>query len=275
MVRKRTRSNRKTNSKSKSAASALPSRWTLFGQPQLLPGEDAVAYDELLARIRAAVNPIDVIEEMFITDLADLEWEVLRWRRLKSSLLQACGLKALQRFLAEKLEYYLYGEHFADDLAQILKNNLPEEQAKDAQTLALKCALNEPDADKKVNELLDSIGQDMDDILDGARARKAKELVQGYVGRKPDAIAQGHEILTEAGVSMEALMVDEFAKKLDDIERIDRLVTIAESRRNAILHEIDRHRAVLGEMLRQNVQKIEEGEFQVIETAPAKGKSAG
>jgi hypothetical protein len=36
-------------------------------------------------------------------------------------------------------------------------------------------------------------------------------------------------------------------------------IAYAESRRNAILHEIDRHRAVLGEMLRQNVQKIEEG----------------
>jgi hypothetical protein len=55
---------------------------------------------------------------------------------------------------------------------------------------------------------------------------------------------------------------------LDDIERIDRLLTIAEARRNISLREIDRHRAVLGEALRRNLP-IEEGEFEVIETTPA------
>jgi len=38
-------------SKSKSVTSAAAPRWTLFGQPPLLDGEDAAAYDALLARI--------------------------------------------------------------------------------------------------------------------------------------------------------------------------------------------------------------------------------
>jgi hypothetical protein len=70
------------------------------------PGEDAAAYDELLARICEVVRPVDVIEEMFINDVLALEWEVLRWRGSKAGLLQACGLKALEDFLAEKLEDY-------------------------------------------------------------------------------------------------------------------------------------------------------------------------
>jgi hypothetical protein len=255
-------------------ASALPPRWTLFGQPQLLAGEDAAAYDQLLARICAVVKPIDIIDEMFIADVVSLEWEVLRWRRLKSSLLQARGLKALEGFLAERLEYYLYAEHFVDDLAKILQDNLPEDESEDAQTLARQCALNEPDADDKVNELLASIHQDMDDILDGARARKAKELMQQYVRREPDTVTLVDELLTSAGVSMDALMADALAEKLDDIERIDRLTTIAESRRNASLHEIDGRRAVLGETLRRSVQEIEDGKFEVIEMTPAKGKNA-
>ena len=69
-------------------------------------------------------------------------------------------------------------------------------------------------------------------------------------------------------------MAHALAEKLDDIERIDRLTTIAESRRNASLHEIDRRRAVLGETLRRNVREIEDGEFKVIETTPAKGRNA-
>ena len=68
-----------------------------------------------------------------------------------------------------------------------------------------------------------------------------------------------HEILTDAGVSMDGLMADALAEKLDDIERIDRLISIAESRRNASLYEIERRRAVLGETLRRSVQEIEDG----------------
>ena len=113
----------------------------------------------------------------------------------------------------------------------------------------------------------------MDEILDDAKGRKAKELVQEYVRREPDAVTQVHELLTDAGMSMDGLMADALAKQLDDIERIDRLITIAESRRNASLHEIDRRRAVLGETLRRSVQEIEDGEFEVIETTPAQGKN--
>jgi hypothetical protein len=75
-----------------------PTRLKLFGEPQLLEGEDAAAYDELLARLRAAVKPVDIIEEMFIADVVALEWEVLRWRRLKVALIRARGFIEARRF---------------------------------------------------------------------------------------------------------------------------------------------------------------------------------
>ena len=106
-----------------------------------------------------------------------------------------------------------------------------------------------------------------------ARAHKAKELVQEYVRREPDAVTLVHELLTGAGVSMDALMADALTEHLDYIERIDRLTTIAENRRNASLREIDRRRAVLGQHC-DSVQEIEDAEFKVIETTPAKGKNA-
>jgi hypothetical protein len=159
-------------------------------------------------------------------------------------------------------------------LRKFFRTIFQKTRRKSAQTLARKCAQNEPDADDKVNELLAGTSLDMDDIVDGARARKAEELVQEYVRREPDAVTLVHELLTDAGVSVDAFMADALADKLNDIERIDRLTTIAESRRNASLHEIDRRRAVLGETLRRSVQEIEDGEFEVIETMPAKGKNA-
>jgi hypothetical protein len=267
---------RKNESETEIAASKVrvrEQRLALFGPPLLLEGEDAAAYDQLLARICAAVKPADVIDEMFVADVVSLEWEVLRWRRLKWSLIRARANEVLEDLVRKNLEYDLYAEHFADQLAEILRDNVPEDKAEDAQMLARACARNEPDAVDNVEKFLARIDRDMDDVLDGARARKAKELVQEYVGREPDAVTLIDQLLTGAGKSMDGLTADVIAERLDVIERIDRLTTIAESRRNASLHEIDRRRAVLGETLRRSVQEIEDGEFEVIETTPAEGRN--
>jgi hypothetical protein len=62
--------------------------------------------------------------------------------------------------------------------------------------------------------------------------------------------------------------------KLDDIERIDRMIAIAEARRNAILREINRHREVLSQNLRRAIQDVEDGPLRVIENASVKGGNA-
>jgi hypothetical protein len=265
----------KAKSKIQSDTSALAKiqRLTLFDASQLLEGEDVAAYDELLGRAYAAVKPVDVIDEMFIADVVSLEWEVLRWRRLKLSLLQTRGLKALKNFLSEHLDYDQYRKFFEEDLTKILQENLEDQTEDLAQTLAHQCARNEPDAVDKVNQILDGINLHMDPILDSARARKAEKLAQEYVRRKPGAIKLIDKVLARAGSSIDALMAKALAEDLDNIERIDRLTTVAETRRNAMLREIDRHRAVLGEALQRQVQEVE-GEFEVIEKTPAEGKSA-
>jgi hypothetical protein len=268
----------KANSKTKSNISPLAKvqGLMLFGSaPLLLPGEDDDAYHEFFSRVRTAINPVDIIDEMFITDMVSLEWEVLRWRRLKSSLMQTRGLEALEQFLRAHLDYYHhYQKHFEQDLAEILQNNLAEGQTEvDAQALAHKCARDEPDADDKVNQILASINLDMNDILESARARKAEELAHDYAQRKPGAIKLIQELLAEAGLSFDALMVRALPNELDNIERIDRLTTVAETRRNAMLREIDWRRAALSEALRRQVQEVE-GEFEVIEKTPAETKSA-
>jgi hypothetical protein len=150
-------------SESKTEIAAVPGqvqRLAVFGPPLLLEGEDAAAYDEVLARVCAAVKPADIIDEMFIADIVSLEWEVLRWRRLKWTLMQETGLKALELFLVEQLEsnYALHEEHFKSYLTTILQNNLPTEQAGSAGTLAAECASNNAEANEKLDEVLGSIG---------------------------------------------------------------------------------------------------------------------
>src|SRR6516164_1208790 len=257
---------RKSESKTEVAAAQIPGqvqRLSLFGPPLLLEGEDAAAYDELLARMCAAVKPVDVIDEMLVADIVALQWEVLRWRRLKRTLMQEVALKALERFLIDRLEsnYALHEEHFQSYLAEILKNNFPPEQA---EMLAAECAPNTDEANDKMN-----------DVLDDARADKAKELAQEYVRGERDAVTLVNELLTDAGVSMDTFMTKALRKRIDEIERIDRLTTIAETRRNAALRETDRRRAVLGETLRRRVQEIEDVEFADGELVPVPPPAEG
>jgi hypothetical protein len=150
--------------KSKSKTEIAPSvrRWVqrlaLFGPPPLLEGEDPATYDQLLARICAAVQPVDIIYEMLIANVVSLEWEVLRYRRLKWSLIRESVRKALLGFLKEDLEDDLYSDYVEDELAGFLEGALPEDQVDSAQTLARKCARNETDAVEKVKPLLAAIG---------------------------------------------------------------------------------------------------------------------
>jgi len=267
----------KSKSEKETTATLVPAqRLSLFGPPPLIAGEDGAAYDQLLARFCAVVKPVDIIDEMLIAEVVSLEWEILRWRRLKWDLVQARALKALERFLVEiyEYDYDLYCEDFAQYLTEILRDDLTEDQADSAQTLAHRCARDEADAVDEVEKILEDFGLSIDQVRRDARTKKAKELVQKYVRREPDAVTLVNELLTGADLSMDSLMTNALAKKLDKIERIDRLATIAESRRHASLREIDRRRAVLGERLRQSVQEIEDAEYKVIETPPAKGKNA-
>ncbi len=82
------------------------------------------------------------------------------------------------------------------------------------------------------------------------------------------------EFLAKAGTTIDALIIPHLKNQLEYIDRVDRLITIAEGRRNASLREIDRRRAVLGERLRRSVQEIEERELTLIETAAGKGNDA-
>jgi hypothetical protein len=174
----------------------------------------------------------------------------------------------LKNFLREHLDYDQYRKFFEEDLAESLQETLEDQTKYAADTLAQQCARNEPDAVDKVNQILAGINLHMDDILNSALARKAEELAQGYVQRKPGAIKLIHEVLAGTGSSIDALMAKALAEELDNIERIDHLTTIAETRRNALLREIDRRRAVLSEALRRQVQEVE-GEYEVVEQTPA------
>jgi hypothetical protein len=272
MTGKRSRSNRK--SKSRTAIPSQVRRFALFDLRPVLEGEDATLYDDLVTRMYDALAPVDFVEEMYLADVVFLQWELMRWHRLKFNLMQASVHKELRDLLKRQLDYNVYRETFAELLAQILQEslqkNLPEDQARE---LAYQCADSQQEAVDKVTRLLTATHLDMDRILDDAKDHTAKELVQDYARREPDAVKLVNGLLASHGRTRDDLMVAMLSKKFDEIERIDRQIAIAEARRNVSLREIDRRRAVLGEALRRTLPEVD-GEFKMIETTTPKEKNS-
>ena len=190
-------------------ACVAPTSLALFGPPPLLEGENAAAYDELLARVSGAMKPTDILEEIWVRDVVDLVWETFRLRRLKSSLLAANAPKGLR-----------------DILQTFTWRSNPE------------------------------------------------KLVQSWAARDPAAIKTVEEGLASTGLTVDAVTAQTLSVKIDDIERIDRMIMTAEARRNAVLREVDRHRANLAQALRRASQAVEDAQFEVVEPSQIANRSA-
>lgn len=82
----------------------------LLGPPALHDGESEEDYNHLHERLRSAVLPADVIEELWVRDVADLAWEALRLRRLKAKLMDGAAAAGLERVLTDLVPDYFVRE---------------------------------------------------------------------------------------------------------------------------------------------------------------------
>jgi hypothetical protein len=93
----------------------------LWGPPPLLPGEDPEVYEALLGRVRNAVRPEGMIEEIYVRDLVDLSWEIRRWRRLRDEHLEIQAYEAAKTAFASYLD-----KEDREMLAHCFPNDGPE-----------------------------------------------------------------------------------------------------------------------------------------------------
>jgi hypothetical protein len=129
----------------------------------------------------------------------------------------------------------------------------------------LKTSLMAPTAYNGLEEILKPL---VDDRWDRER------LVQDWAKREKGAIERVDEFLASAGLTMDEVMAQTLSINLNDIERIQRMIANAEARRNAILREVERHRATWGEDLRRAAQQAEDVEFEIMENKSGKARSA-
>jgi hypothetical protein len=195
-------------------------RMPLLGPPPLLEGEDVAAFNDLLARVSAAVRPADILEEMWLREYIDLAWEVLRYRRLKAALInsEVClGLaQQLTRLIRVRLTSPCKGEVGAQ-----------------------------------------SAPGGGDTASDEQPPPSAYALAERFMARDPQAIEEVEALLASAGQGLDEALARALACRISDVERIDRMIASAETRRNGVLRELERHRATLGAELRRVIREAE------------------
>jgi ribosomal protein L12E/L44/L45/RPP1/RPP2 len=157
----------------------------LLGPPPLLPSESVADYEGLRARLRAKIVPRDVVEEMLLRDILDLQWEVLRMRRLKSRILSSGRPTGLQSLLDRRVVCY------------------------------------------ELSKLVDGLGR----------------------GEK-ETIKQIEKVLKQFGLSVDDIDAHTLLKTLDPLDRIDRTISHAESRRNNAVREIEKSRDATARRMR-------------------------
>ena len=93
-------------------------------------------------------------------------------RRLKSRLIRKDAIENLEEFLRKEVDVDFYRDYFVSDLATILEENLPEDRASSARTLAKQYVRGqvEEDAMDEVDDILD--GLNLENVRNDARDRK-------------------------------------------------------------------------------------------------------
>jgi hypothetical protein len=104
-------------------------------------------------------------------------------------------------------------------------------------------------------------------------AVKPSDTAREWRRRNQAAVEDVDTMLGTCGLGIDAVMARTLALTIDEFERMDRMIMLAEARRNAVLHEIERHRATFAQRLRGAIGAVEDAEFKVIapQDAPAMG----
>jgi hypothetical protein len=124
---------------------------------------------------------------------------------------------------------------------------------------------------QKAALMTSSAGEGLQKILFSLDAPDPYGLPKRWAARDEAAVAEVDALLAAAGLTLDAVMAQTLRVRLTDIERIDRMTMTAEARRNAALHEIERHRANFAALLRLAAQNaegaagpVEDAEFEVV-----------
>jgi hypothetical protein len=192
----------------------------LLGKPPLLANEDPNQYDAVLAALAREVKPNGVTECLLVKDIADLTWEILRYRRIKAAIVNGQFKSALASHLKPAVERDL-------------------KAARQGSSYAAKCR-----AERETPAL----------ARDESNKLASDYLADTEIREQMDAN------LNIRGLDTDTMIAEAFVASIDHMEALDRMLGSAEARCNNALREIERRRYALGRALRQSSDQIIEAD---------------
>jgi hypothetical protein len=85
---------------------------------------------------------------------------------------------------------------------------------------------------------------------------KGASFAEEWASGKESARVEFKLMLKKAELTMDDVLGEALASRIDVFERLDRMLASSEARRNNALREIDRHRAALGAAMRQAIDEV-------------------
>jgi len=224
-----------------------------------LEGEDVAVYEELMARLQRDLKPRDVIEQIWVRDIVDNTIEILRYRRFRTKLLNSLILEAREKALNSAVD---------DELNRLVREEWepPPEVQQEAVADVFDQIRQERERRRKLEKDIDlpPSRPEPEPKSESESWAECKERLQ----EEPAVVEKLRKVResVQSELDLEHIAAEEFVGVLHDIERIDNLISIAERRRNAVVHEMDRHRAEFAQRMREKLHEIEDADFQTIET---------
>jgi hypothetical protein len=175
-----------------------------FGPPPLIQGENPADYQALLKRVSVAVRPRDFLDEIWVRDIVDLYWEMLRLRRLKAGLLNASMGDGLRAVLGS--------------LRSIGSSSLT------TQTLVQGWINGSPDSRKKVEQSLAAAGFSMEVVAAAALSKNLDEfervdrMIASAEARRNNALREIDRHRATLGAALRAAVDEAEDAEFTDVE---------------------------------------------------------
>jgi hypothetical protein len=224
------KASRASASRSRTTPAIPPVVRALLGPPPITSGENGEAYAQLEAGLAAAIRPIDAIEWIWLKDMADLIWDARRLRRAKRAILAVSRASSMRQLRDKET-----GDH--------AKLSIEELRASEVlRALEVKYVLG--------------VFEESQIALPPAALSAIVDAVKGLGERKIGA---------EADAELAQLTIESEAYRLclQDLERLDRLVTVADVRRDTVLRDLYRRRELLARQAGpSSLAQVIEAEFE-------------
>jgi phenylpyruvate tautomerase PptA (4-oxalocrotonate tautomerase family) len=215
--------------KNASVAKDLAELKRLF-TPPVLTSEDLKTYYTIMARFLECLKPRDFVEQIFIKDLTDSTWEIMRYSRHKTMVIEREHERHLEIQAKRRQEERKMKAAIAERVAERAKAAEQAGETKEAEPGAQAGApTSQFERKLELEEVIDGTVSDVDEILDGC----ADEL--------------DHAKALQSGIAY--------------FGQLDRLMSVQVAQRNDVLEQIEFYRQGLGRHLRDISDDIIDGEF--------------